>query len=75
MEKSKSVATITASTLQREVGNVLRRAAKDGEHIIVERGGFPVVVILPLADYRALMNEHRPVKQHSISEKTDATTK
>jgi prevent-host-death family protein len=46
--------TITASSLQREVGSVLRRVANNGEHLTIERDGFPIAVIVPLNDYKRL---------------------
>jgi len=54
MDKQPKTSTITATTLQREVGTVLRRVGSKGEHLIVERDGFPMVVIIPLGDYRHL---------------------
>ena len=46
---------ISATGLQRQVGKVIRRVAKDGEHIIVERHGFAVIAIISLVDYEMLM--------------------
>lgn len=60
MSQSKPVATISATTLQREVGAVTRRVHNNKEHIIVERGGFPVVAIIPIDDYRQLITRMRP---------------
>ncbi len=50
------VNTISATSVQREVGTVIRRVAKDKEHLIIEYDGIPVAVILPIADYERLMS-------------------
>mgnify|MGYP001451346835 CR=1 FL=1 len=49
--------TITASDLQRASGSVLKRVALGGEHLIIERAGYPVAVILSYPEYEALMRE------------------
>lgn len=33
---------------------MLRRVAVDGEHITVERDGYPIAVIVPIGDYKTL---------------------
>lgn len=50
-------ATITASDLQRASGSVLKRVALAGEHLIIERAGYPVAVLLSYPEYEALMRE------------------
>ena len=61
MNRTNHSSNITATRLQREVGRVLRRVAKSGEHVTVEHNGFPIVVIVPLSDYAALVqNARRP---------------
>jgi prevent-host-death family protein len=44
--------TVTASDVQRQIGTVLRRVGKDGEHLIIERGGIPIAVLVPYTDYK-----------------------
>jgi prevent-host-death family protein len=44
--------SIAATDLQRQVGSILRRVGKDGEHLIVERGGIPIAVLIPYHDYK-----------------------
>ena len=51
-----TVNTIPASAVQREVGSVIRRVAKNKEHLIIEYDGIPVAVIVPMADYERLMS-------------------
>ncbi|MCZ7554567.1 MAG: type II toxin-antitoxin system Phd/YefM family antitoxin [Anaerolineales bacterium] len=45
---------ISSTHLQRNIGDTLRRVFKDKQHLIVERDGLPVLVMLPVADYEAL---------------------
>ena len=56
-------ATITASDLQRQSGSVLRRVALDQEHLVIERSGYPVAVLLSYQEYEELMRE-RALAQH-----------
>ena len=45
---------ISSTQLQRNIGDTLRRVFKAKQHLIVERDGLPVLVMLPVADYEAL---------------------
>ena len=45
---------ITATELKHKSGEIMRRAAQDGEHFIVERARYPIVVILAVQDYERL---------------------
>ena len=56
-------ATITATMLQRQIGTIIRRVAQDGETILVERDSWPVVALLPIADYKALLRDRERVDQ------------
>jgi prevent-host-death family protein len=49
--------TITASDLQRSSGSVLKRVALGREHLVIERAGYPVAVLLSYEEYQALMRE------------------
>jgi prevent-host-death family protein len=53
--KNPKLITILSTTLQRKPGETLRRVAKDGEHLLIESGGFPVAVIIPVVDYKQLI--------------------
>ena len=55
--------TITSSTLQREIGKVIKRVAINREHLTVHSNGFPVAVILPVADYKAFIDQITSVDQ------------
>ena len=45
---------ISSTQLQRNIGDTLRRVFKDKQHLIVERDGLPVLVMIPVADYETL---------------------
>ncbi len=47
-------ATITATEARNRFGEVIRRVYQGGETIIVERGGLPVVAILPVPEYQTV---------------------
>lgn len=47
----KHTITISATEMHQRRGELLRRCVKDGEHIIVEKDGIPVVVLIPFHDY------------------------
>ena len=49
--------TITASDLQRTSGKILKRVVLGKEHLVIERAGYPVAVILSYPEYQALMRE------------------
>jgi prevent-host-death family protein len=54
-----AIETISSTTLQQEVGRVTKRVYKDKRHIIVERGGFPIVAIIPIDEYQTLYNKQK----------------
>ena len=45
-------ATITATEAKNRFGEVIRRVYKNGETLIVERGGLPVMAIVPMQAYQ-----------------------
>lgn len=51
MAKQKQPASVTSTEAQTHFGAIIRRVYKNGEHLIVERDGLPVVVIIPVGDY------------------------
>jgi prevent-host-death family protein len=63
MQRPIKATSIPATRLQREIGRVLRRVARDQEHITVEHNGFPIAVLVPLGDYATLMQDHQRVNQ------------
>lgn len=58
--------TITASDLQRASGSVLKRVALGGEHLIIERAGYPVAVLLSYPEYEALIRERALVGHRDL---------
>lgn len=46
---------ISSTQLQRNIGATIRRVYRDKQHLIIERDGLPVLVMMPVADYEALM--------------------
>ena len=55
MTQKKKQATISATTSPRKAGVIIRRVYKNKEHIIVERDGLPVLVLLSVHEYEALL--------------------
>jgi prevent-host-death family protein len=55
-EKPKQV-TLRSTDVQRNFRDVVNRAGSGHEHIIVERDGLPVIVMISLAEYKLLMRE------------------
>ncbi len=43
--------TIPATELNLRAGGVLRRVSVDHQHIIIERNGYPIAVMIPIHDY------------------------
>lgn len=56
-------AVIKASELQRASGKILKRAALGKEHLVVERDGYPIAVMMSYQEYEQLMRE-RAVTVH-----------
>jgi PHD/YefM family antitoxin component YafN of YafNO toxin-antitoxin module len=46
---------IAASELHRSVGKALKRVALQDEHLVVERDGYPVAVLMSFPEYEDLM--------------------
>ena len=51
------IATINATEAKNRFGDVIRRAYRGQEHLIVERGGIPVVAIVPISDYEQFLTQ------------------
>ena len=56
IEKPERV-TLRSTDVQRNFREVVNKAAAGHEHIIVERDGLPLVVMLSVAEYESLMRE------------------
>ena len=55
MTKKTVVRTVSATEAQNRFGALIKHAYADEEHVIVERGGIPVVAIVPMHDYERLI--------------------
>jgi prevent-host-death family protein len=52
MTDTPQIITIPATELNLRAGNVLRRVAVDRHHVIIERNGYPIAVMIPIHDYQ-----------------------
>lgn len=57
--KQSPVVTIPSTELNLRAGNVLRRVAVDREHIVIERNGYPIAVMIPIHDYERLTKQEQ----------------
>jgi prevent-host-death family protein len=48
---------INASELHRSAGKILKRVALNDEHLVIERDGYPVAVMISYHEYDDLMRE------------------
>jgi len=62
MRKSTQV-TIPATDVHRNFADLVRRAYSGREHFIVEKDGLPVVAIVSIAEYEALLNQREQQQQ------------
>jgi len=51
------IARISATEAKNRFGDVIRRAYRSQEHLVVERGGIPVVAIVPISDYEEFLTQ------------------
>jgi hypothetical protein len=51
MTDTPQIITIPATELNLRAGNVLCRVLVDRQHIIIERNGYPIAVMIPIHDY------------------------
>jgi prevent-host-death family protein len=54
------VHSVSATEARVRFGELLRRVVEDRETIVVERGGEPQVVVLPIAEYLSLRSVGQP---------------
>ena len=50
-----AIPTIGSTQLQRATSRVLKRVFVGKERLVIERGGFPVAVLVPYQDFEELM--------------------
>lgn len=46
---------VNATEAKNRFGDVIKQAYEQGKHLIVKRGGIPVVAIVPMQDYERLV--------------------
>lgn len=51
MKRRPTVRIVSATEAKNRFGAMIKHAYSDQEHLIVERSGIPMVVIIPLTDY------------------------
>lgn len=56
---SKQSQTVSSTDLVRNFSTIIRRVYVDKEHLVIERGGLPVAVVLPVNEYEALVKSQR----------------
>lgn len=61
MNRTPTVRVVTATEAKNRFGEILKSVYQRDEHLIVERDGIPVAVIVPIQDYKspAPANEER----------------
>lgn len=55
MASKRMVRTVSATEAKNRFGMMIKQAYAADEHLIVERGGIPVVAIVPIQDYARLI--------------------
>jgi hypothetical protein len=65
------IISITATHMHRKRGAILKQCFRDKTHFLVEKDGFPLVVLIPIDHYRAAFpeGENKPDEQ-SLSKPT-----
>ena len=68
------IATISATEAKNRFGDVIRRAYRSQEHLVVERGGIPVVAIVPISDYEQFLTQVRSDEIESVEAEISAAS-
>lgn len=72
-EKRPVIRVVNATEAKNRFGELIQRAYLRDEHLIIKRGGIPVVAIVPMADYERLINtEALPAE---VTEEVSVSTK
>src|SRR3989339_518349 len=67
------VRIVNATEAKNRFGELIKHAYLEDEHLIVKRGGIPVVAIVPMADYeRLISSEDLPAE---VAQEVRASTK
>ena len=57
MTSKRKVRMVSATEAKNRFGTIIKQAYAGDEHLIVERGGIPVVAVVPIQDYERLIAE------------------
>ena len=59
MSRTKPIAlkAVSSTHVQQHFGSVIRQVYKDKARFLIERNGLPIMVILPVGDYEALVRK------------------
>jgi len=57
VKKPLRIRTVSATEAKNRLGEILKYAYANEEHVIIERGGIPVAAIVPMQDYAQLIEE------------------
>jgi prevent-host-death family protein len=49
------VTTVPSTQLHQTLGSLLKKVGSERQHIIVERGGYPIIAMIPISDYHRLL--------------------
>ena len=79
MRPTPVVRTVSATEAKSRFGEIIKRAYAQDEHLIVEKGGIPVVAIIPMADYQQLLDtptaEPEVVRQVASASRREAANR
>jgi prevent-host-death family protein len=65
--KNPTIRVVTATEAQTKFGEVIKHAYADAEHLIVEKGGIPVVAIIPIAVYKERVGAPAPAVTRRVA--------
>lgn len=56
MNRRPNIRVVTATEAKNRFGDLIKSSYLRQEHLIVKRGGIPVVAIIPISDYESMIN-------------------
>jgi len=59
MNRTPVISVVTATEAKNRFGDILKRVYQRDEHLVVERDGIPVAVIVPVQDYGTMTLEKK----------------
>ncbi len=73
MKNTPTVRIVSATEAKNKFGEMIKHAYAADEHLIVEKSGIPVVVIIPMADYQQLVGARTVAPE--VAQKVDSERK